>query len=359
MVKKTDFNTKVTEIEGKIPSISGLATNSALTAVENKIPDVSSLVKKTDYNTKISEIENKVNDHNHDKCITTPEFNTLAADVFKARLAADLKTRFDFKLKGISDRVTKNQTKYLLVESQLKKLLKFDAAYFRGKSHFEEDGTQNYLVFQPMYRFFKRIDFWKSKGLSDERLDSVTASTYKIIPELSFYGTKTRVEFNGSCLKQDKVTLNHGTIVNIYIVYERSKKYNISSYPALENCLFGAVSLTKNADIDQYKYSGYGIGFDGGGEFSFGNGLGRKCIIFGADLSSSSHANNKKNNTLVLGKDFVQGINGTTIYAEKLCSINFTDKNKKISLSLHYNGANIYLLMIQKSINLRQKILRL
>ena len=85
LVKKRDFNGKVTEIDGKIPCISGLA-NSTLTAAENKIPDVSSLVKKTDYNTKISEIENKVNNHNHDKYITTPEFNTLAADVFKARL---------------------------------------------------------------------------------------------------------------------------------------------------------------------------------------------------------------------------------------------------------------------------------
>ena len=74
LAKKTDLNAKITEIEGKIPSTTGLATNSALTAVENKIPDVSSLVKKTDYNTKISEI-------------TTPEFNNLAARVFNARLA--------------------------------------------------------------------------------------------------------------------------------------------------------------------------------------------------------------------------------------------------------------------------------
>ena len=88
MVKKTDFNAKVTEIESKIPNISGLATNSALTAVENKIPDVSSLAKKTDCSTKISEIVKKVNDHNHDKYITTTEFNTMAADVLKARLAA-------------------------------------------------------------------------------------------------------------------------------------------------------------------------------------------------------------------------------------------------------------------------------
>ena len=107
--------------------------------------------------------------------------------------------------------------------------------------------------------------------------------------------------------------------------------------------MFGTVRWTKNADIDQYKYSGYGIGFDRKGEFSFGNGFGRSCIIFGADLSSSSHANNKKNNILVLGKDFVQGINGTTIYAEKLYSINFTENNKKFCLSLHYNGANSYL----------------
>ena len=60
-----------------------MAANTALTAVENKIRDVSSLVEKTDYNTKISEIENKVNDHNHNKYITTPELNTLAADDFK------------------------------------------------------------------------------------------------------------------------------------------------------------------------------------------------------------------------------------------------------------------------------------
>ena len=92
--------------------------------------------------------------------------------------------------------------------------------------------------------------------------------------------------------------------------------------------MFGAVSLTKNADIDQYKYSGYGIGFDRKGEFSFGDGFGRKCIILGADMSNSSHASNKQNNILVLGKDFVQGINGTTIYAEKLHSINFTENNK-------------------------------
>ena len=86
LVKKTDHNTEITEIEGEIPSISGLATNAALTAVENKIPKISNLVKKTDYDTRVTEIENKLTDH---KYITTPDFNTVTAGVFNARLAQE------------------------------------------------------------------------------------------------------------------------------------------------------------------------------------------------------------------------------------------------------------------------------
>ena len=83
-----------------MPSISGLATNSALTAVENKIPNVSNFATKTDYNTKISEIEKKVSDHYHDKYITSPEFNNLAAGVFTARLAqANIVSKTDFDVK--------------------------------------------------------------------------------------------------------------------------------------------------------------------------------------------------------------------------------------------------------------------
>ena len=94
--------------------------------------------------------------------------------------------------------------------------------------------------------------------MSDERINSITTSNYSITPGLSHYGTKARVKFSRSCLMQDQATYNHGTIIDIYIVYEISKNYNISSYPTLENCLFGVVSLTKHVDIDQYKYSGYG-----------------------------------------------------------------------------------------------------
>ena len=153
LIKKTDYDAKITEIEGKIPNVSNLLTKTALTTVENKIPDVSNLVKRTDYNTKITEIEIKLNNHSHDKYITTPEFNNLAADVFNARLAqAKLvtKTNFGAKLSSLNQRVTINKTKHVLAENELKKLITFDASYFIGKSHFEEDGQQNYLVFQPL-----------------------------------------------------------------------------------------------------------------------------------------------------------------------------------------------------------------
>ena len=75
----------------------GLATNSALTPIENKIPDVNNLVKKADYDTKISEIEKKVIYHNHDKYITTQEFNKFTAEIFAARLSQEnLVTKTDF-----------------------------------------------------------------------------------------------------------------------------------------------------------------------------------------------------------------------------------------------------------------------
>ena len=159
LVKKTDYNTKITEIEGKIPDVSNLATKTALTTVENKIPSVSNLVKKTDYNTKVTEIENKLNNHNHDKYITTPEFNTLAADVFNARLwQANLvaKTNFDNIESNLDSKIAKNKTKNKSIENEFKKLKTFDLGYFIGKSYFEEeDGVQNYSAFQPIRRYFE------------------------------------------------------------------------------------------------------------------------------------------------------------------------------------------------------------
>ena len=223
----------------------------------------------------------------------------------------------------------------------MKKLEVLDSSYFIGKSHFEEDGTQNYLVFQPMYRYFKRIVgvcngqniyYWKSKELSDKRINSITTSNYNVTPDLSYYGTKIRVEIIGSYLKQYKVTFNHGKEVNIYIVYEVTLLVNISKYKyssngnhlTLKNALFGAVSLTKNADIDKYKYSGYGIGFDRRASFSHpSGGDGQNVIIFGVDKSSSTKIDNRTKGILILGKGPRQGLEHT-LTAEKMYSINFS-----------------------------------
>ena len=187
------------------------------------------------------------------------------------------------------------------------------------------------------------IYYWKSKGLSGERINSITTSNYSVTPLLDYYETKARVEFSGSYLKQDSVTFNHKMVINIYIVYEISKSFNISDYPTLENCLFAAVSLTKNADIDAYGHSGYEIGFDRHGLFSFaGTGLGRNVIIYGVNLSSSTMIDNREKGILILSKGPTQGLEHT-LSAEKMYSINFRVTGKKFYLNLHYNVANSYL----------------
>ena len=123
---------KLTELEKKNPDVSSLATKTPLTAVEKKIPSVSSLVKKTDYDTKIPESEKKLAGHNHDKYITTPEFNTLAEDVFNRKLVqANLttKTDFDAKLSSFNRKITANKSKDLLVENEFKKFKISDSSY--------------------------------------------------------------------------------------------------------------------------------------------------------------------------------------------------------------------------------------
>ena len=90
LVKKTDYNTKISKIEGKNSNVSNLATKTAFLTVENKIPSVTNLVKKTDFNIKVTEIENELSNDNHDKCFPSPEFHTLAEDVFNTRLAQEI-----------------------------------------------------------------------------------------------------------------------------------------------------------------------------------------------------------------------------------------------------------------------------
>ena len=106
--------------------------------------------------------------------------------------------------------------------------------------------------------------------------------------------------------------------------------------------MFGAVKLTKNVvDVDQYKYSGYGIGLDRKGSYSIGNEVGRNVINFVVDMRSSPYIDNKNKYILILNKVPAQGLKHT-LTAEKLYSITFTKENTKFCLSLQCNGANSY-----------------
>ena len=127
------------------------------------------------------------------------------------------------------------------------------------------------------------------------------------------------LKFDGSCLKTTEKYYFYPelTELNIYIVYELSSNLNNFDL-TLENCLFGAVRLTKNANVDKYKYLGYGIGFDSRGTFLFPDGsFAQNIIIFGVDMSSSVHIDNKKKDILILGESCTQGLDGTTLTAEK------------------------------------------
>ena len=136
--------------------------------------------------------------------------------------------------------------------------------------------------------------------------------------------------------------------MNIYIVYEIGKKLSIRNYTALENCLFGAVRLSKNNDIDKYKYSGYVIRFDREGKFSVGSGFDKNCIILGVDMSSSVLVDYKKKDILIIGKGFTQGLDDTKLTADIMFRRHFkrnvsfsVDNMNKTGLNGHVYGFNV------------------
>ena len=187
------------------------------------MPDISTLIKKSNYDTKIAEIESKY--------VSNTGFDSKLAQ-------ANVITKRNFEAQVFE------------LENNIKKLQIFDSSYFGGKSHFEEDGTQDYLVFQPITRYFtineKYILSWKSKGLSDESITPYATSDNSLTPLIDLYDTRIRLKFNGSFLKQpNKITYDYGHKVNVYIVYELGASSSNDSDPTLKNCLFGAVSLTK------------------------------------------------------------------------------------------------------------------
>ena len=176
--------------------------------------------------------------------------------------------------------------------------------------------------------------------------------TKKELPRLKNV-EETYVYLQGNYFQQNNVIIrNNYNVINIYCVYKLDPIASSRDTTfTIQNALFGAMQITKNADNSKYDYKGYGICFDESEKFTHvrkeGNfnhtTLARNVIIFGVDMSFSKHANNKANNIYVMGKDYVQKINDITIYAEKMYYRNFTDPGHKFVLSLHYNGDDSYL----------------
>ena len=208
----------------------------------------------------------------------------------------------DNKVSSLNGKIAENKTKNVSIEKALKKLIKISPFFLSENIFFDgSDGSQVYLMFQLVHKYnkiianTKLISEWKSKGFSAESIKPFPTSDNSLTTLIDYYDHNIRVKFNRSILRQLKVSHTHGKIVNIYIVYELAGSSSHSDDPMLKNCLFGAVALTKNADIDKYGYSGYGICFDRKSSFSFaGGGFGQNVLIFGADMNSSAHIDNKK-----------------------------------------------------------------
>ena len=268
------------------------------------------------------------------------------------------------EVKTIGDKTKKNASDILGFESRLKqkedivdevqKEISFNRRFFYYLQ-------QNYLVYECKINSFafngKKITNWRSTGIfnySDYYNMNGIEDTKTNLPILK-NNKETYVLLQGNYFQQNYNIIipdNNKNVINIYVV---NKLDPISSTRntdyTIQNALFGAIKITKNADYSKNNYTGYGLCFDEGGEFSHTVRQGnfdrttdaRNVIIFGVYMSSSIHATNRANNIYVMGKEFIQGINDTTIYAEKLFHNNFTELGKKFVLSLHYNGDNSYL----------------
>ena len=153
--------------------------------------------------------------------------------------------------------------------------------------------------------------------MSEENIENITKSSSNFAPTFVDHHVLPDTNFNGHCLIKNKISIPK-KVINLYISYTLGLQLrNFSTDFTLGNCLFGSEKLTKNADLDKYKYTGYGIGFDSRSEFLFTDGsYGKNVILFGAGMSSSVHVHNKGEAILILGEGLTQGLDDITLTAE-------------------------------------------
>ena len=335
----SDFNTKSTELEHKIKDADIIA-KSAVTKANSIKNNLNDYAKKTDVANDITTIKNDY--------VSNASLTSRLNDLKSQHIATEVKT--------IDDKTKNNANDILGFESRLKQKedivdeVQRENALTSGRDYYL---GKMYLLYECEAFSFKytsgKINLWKSTGLNsysrDSDMDAVSVATTSLPPLIDNGQMSVRLE--GAYFKQMRLLRpNNDNIVNIYIVYlidpisnSRNTNYTV------QNALFGGVKITKDAtDTSKHKYEEYGICFDEGGMFNMGNiNNGRNVLIFGVHENSAIHSNNKANNIFIMGDGFVQGINDTTLYAEKIYSQSFTAVNQKFVLSLNYNGDNSYL----------------
>ena len=339
-LQTSTFNSKVTEIESKIKDADIIA-KSAVTKANSIKSDLNDYAKKTDV----------ANDY-----VTNANLTSKLNDLKSQHIATEVKT--------IDDKTKKKASDILGFESRLKQKEDIvdekqrEISFNRGFFYYLQ---QSYLVYECKVNSFafngKKITNWRSTDIfnySDYYTMNGIEDTKTNLPILK-NNKETYVLLPGNYFQQnDNIIIpnNNKNVINIYVVYKldpisstRNTDYTI------QNALFGAMKITKNADYSKNNYTGYVLCFDEGGEFGHTVRQGnldrttnaRNVIIFGVDMTSSIHATNRANDIYVMGREFIQGINDTTIYAEKLFHNNFTELGEIFVLSLHYNGDNSYL----------------
>ena len=307
-------------------------------AADNKF---SGFVKKTDYGAEITKIKN---DH-----ATNASLDSKLNDLKAQHISTEVKK--------IDDKTKKNASDILRFENRLKQKediidenqrgLSFNRGFFFYKD-------QIYLVYDCKMGSFQftndKISVWKSTGIFnylDNSNMNVVGDPGEDLLVLKNDG-RMYVYLSGNHFEQNKVIIpNNNNVINMYCVYElQIVTASRDDTFTIQNALFGAMEITKNADTSKYAYRGYGICFDEGGNINNR----RNVLIFSVDESSLVHANNKANNIYVMGDLFVQRINDTTLYTEKVYTKILLKQVKNLySVCTIMATIVIYLLMVNKN----------
>ena len=346
----TTLENKIDTVDKKIPNISGLATKTSLnsylqtstfsskvTEVENKIKDADIIAKSA--NTKVNTIRSNLTSYATKADITGIKNNYVTNAILSSQLN-DLKSQhIATEVTNIDNKTKKNSSDILALKNKLKQKedtinenergLSFNRGFFYYKD-------QSYLTYECKAGSFgfalnsRNISEWKSTGIYNHSSNSsmnAVANTKTDLPNFKNDG-RMHVHLNGNHFQQIVAGIpNNGDVINIYCVYKLDQIASTSDTSfTIQDALFGAMQITKNAtDNSKNNYKGYGICFDEGSQFghtmSEGGRThitnGRNVLIFGADMSFSIHATNRAKHIYLMGDGLTQGINDTTIYAEK------------------------------------------